>query len=629
MYKAITKGKNQSKHPVPYVMYKAITKGKSWQRVDVAICLTMTIVCFGFSTILFIGYFKVYPSSPYFLHAATASLILSILYCLNALMTTRQLQSGTIDFSNDTLFATISSKNAPLSVDTSYGNESTIPANNLISYNLMQNQRSLSRQQEDPAHIIRPRIPTEDSSDENFRLELNETLKTIEFPSDSEERSKPNMSGNSDLWYYDSTGKREFYRHANWSSMDSTAVKEASASAQINTDPNGLDARERYIKAKQYRDFMDPSGSLSWNKRQAYAANLNKMENFNEKFAASGHSSGSESELHHESRLNSSSTVPENYKPSTQPYTRRPIIPAFSSDVNNRRISESSVTESISSTGGGGPASTTSPKQPASILKPSIQKTISPTNQKKNLCDEEFHATPAHSYHDETINISKNQNSSEEILPSTSYTTQIHPEDDSTYSVVISPRPYKARTEHNPHPTPRSLQPSTSDCEVGPASSTSSYEEVSREDSPECDKSTTLVFFRGRKSPTTTKLKQGSDEDNLQISTTESSLASTIRLDDYETRYYSPADQEVQAALSTVVNFNTEPIPPIASNIDSNRENEMRRDENLQRTSSRVRKRTGQKRGFDVMIRPKSGQFRSDTNDKSSDSNQPHNSTQF
>lgn len=48
------------KHPLPYIRYKALARTRSWLRVDMVISLTMACVCFGFSAILFFGYFKVY-----------------------------------------------------------------------------------------------------------------------------------------------------------------------------------------------------------------------------------------------------------------------------------------------------------------------------------------------------------------------------------------------------------------------------------------------------------------------------------------------------------------------------------------------------------------------------------------
>uniref|UniRef100_A0A915CRU1 Uncharacterized protein n=1 Tax=Ditylenchus dipsaci TaxID=166011 RepID=A0A915CRU1_9BILA len=103
-------------HPVPFVRY-------SWLRVDVAISLTMSVVCFGFSAILFFGYFKVNTATPFYLQAAVASLLLCILYLFNAVLSTRQIEMGTIDFilnNEKQPFSTQTSRTSPLAINTDF-----------------------------------------------------------------------------------------------------------------------------------------------------------------------------------------------------------------------------------------------------------------------------------------------------------------------------------------------------------------------------------------------------------------------------------------------------------------------------------------------------------------------------
>lgn len=50
---------NQGLHSIPYLRYKTLVKAKIWQRADIAISLSMSVVFCGFSAILFFGYFKV------------------------------------------------------------------------------------------------------------------------------------------------------------------------------------------------------------------------------------------------------------------------------------------------------------------------------------------------------------------------------------------------------------------------------------------------------------------------------------------------------------------------------------------------------------------------------------------
>ncbi|KAI6191253.1 hypothetical protein M3Y97_00208300 [Aphelenchoides bicaudatus] len=94
---------NQGLHSVPYLRYKTIVRAKVWQRADIAISLTMSVVCCGFAAILFFGYFKVRSATHYFLHAAISSLLLAFLYTFDALVTVCQLKSGSVDFTKDRL----------------------------------------------------------------------------------------------------------------------------------------------------------------------------------------------------------------------------------------------------------------------------------------------------------------------------------------------------------------------------------------------------------------------------------------------------------------------------------------------------------------------------------------------
>uniref|UniRef100_A0A915E280 Uncharacterized protein n=1 Tax=Ditylenchus dipsaci TaxID=166011 RepID=A0A915E280_9BILA len=110
-------------HPVPFVRYKALARNKNWLRVDVAISLTMSVVCFGFSAILFFGYFKVNTATPFYLQAAVASLLLCILYLFNAVLSTRQIEMGTIDFilnNEKQPFSTQTSRTSPLAINTDF-----------------------------------------------------------------------------------------------------------------------------------------------------------------------------------------------------------------------------------------------------------------------------------------------------------------------------------------------------------------------------------------------------------------------------------------------------------------------------------------------------------------------------
>ncbi|KAI6173956.1 WD repeat-containing protein 35 [Aphelenchoides besseyi] len=85
-------------HSVPYLRYKRLARARSWQRADIAISLSMSVVCCGFSAVLFFGYFKVRSATPYFLYAAVASMLLAFLYTFDALLAVVQLKVGSVDF---------------------------------------------------------------------------------------------------------------------------------------------------------------------------------------------------------------------------------------------------------------------------------------------------------------------------------------------------------------------------------------------------------------------------------------------------------------------------------------------------------------------------------------------------
>src|SRR5690606_10968833 len=92
---------DQGKNKMPAAMYKKIAIAKSWQKVDISICCTMAFVCFIFALILFLFYFKLSTIANDLLTSAAVSLVLSILYTLNGMLVTRQLQSGSVHFPKD------------------------------------------------------------------------------------------------------------------------------------------------------------------------------------------------------------------------------------------------------------------------------------------------------------------------------------------------------------------------------------------------------------------------------------------------------------------------------------------------------------------------------------------------
>lgn len=94
------KSPDQQKHELPHRIYLAVAKGKSWLRVDVTICLTMGVVFLGFALILFYGFFQLTPQNTHLLLAGIGSLVVSVLYTINAFVSISQLRSGTVDFAS-------------------------------------------------------------------------------------------------------------------------------------------------------------------------------------------------------------------------------------------------------------------------------------------------------------------------------------------------------------------------------------------------------------------------------------------------------------------------------------------------------------------------------------------------
>ncbi|KAI6243758.1 hypothetical protein M3Y99_00039700 [Aphelenchoides fujianensis] len=92
-------------HSVPYLKYKLLARARSWQRADASISLSMSVICCGFSAVLFFGYFKVRSATPYFLYAAVASMLLAFLYTFDALIAVCQLKAGSVDFAKSDSFS--------------------------------------------------------------------------------------------------------------------------------------------------------------------------------------------------------------------------------------------------------------------------------------------------------------------------------------------------------------------------------------------------------------------------------------------------------------------------------------------------------------------------------------------
>uniref|UniRef100_A0A7E4UL72 EOG090X09V2 n=1 Tax=Panagrellus redivivus TaxID=6233 RepID=A0A7E4UL72_PANRE len=332
---------DQTKATNPGAMYKRIALSKSWHRVDIALCATMTAVCSVFSLIMFSFYFLVSTLSSNIVTAAACALILAILYALNGFLTTRQLQSGTIDFTNQSkLFATSSSKTSPIQNQRQmdYLGESVT---NSIGISRKKRgsekpKRSLSRRQSSPGGLggspesvkrkhagHSPEPPVIPPIQEKHKLQ-NEAPKVSHMKQQAP--SKPRVTS----WFTDVGGGT--------TSMGPPTMESTLTSPKDEL----LDAREQYIKSKQYRDFMDlgpdppksepPAPRRNLAPRPTVVPDANVSE-FNEKFTASV-PSGTK-------LLDNKPLLRETYKPTTASYVRR-AVPANLAHDNHFESSQSS-----------------------------------------------------------------------------------------------------------------------------------------------------------------------------------------------------------------------------------------------------------------------------------------------
>ncbi|KAI1730327.1 hypothetical protein Ddc_03017 [Ditylenchus destructor] len=199
------------KHPLPYIRYKALARTRSWLRVDMVISLTMACVCFGFSAILFFGYFKINSATSFYLQSATASLVLCILYLANTLMTMRQMQMGQIDFIIDNekqLFSTSESRRSPLAINTDFGSD--IPG-----LGTMQQGKRFSLNQRTPSMVLLERLQMEIAKSQVVN-NSSETHKTS-MESNRTQKSAPDsrwaISATKDILY--KSTENELYNEVN------------------------------------------------------------------------------------------------------------------------------------------------------------------------------------------------------------------------------------------------------------------------------------------------------------------------------------------------------------------------------------------------------------------------------
>jgi hypothetical protein len=313
----------KTKGGTPYADYKLNAIARSWHKVDISLCITMAVVCLIFSLLLFFFYFMFSTFTTKILLSACCSLLLSILYALNGILVTRKLQSGTIDFSaNHKLFTTSTSKSSPLTQKTNDKALDLFGSSRKRDESFSKYSESKNRHNSNAEEIeIRrksavpspepPKSPTDDEVPYNFQ-----TAKQPLSQQYSVER-RPRVTS----WFTDVGDNNK---------KDITTTIESSFMTPTDPTKEGdhLDAREQYIKSKQYRDFMDPNPNKKGiAKKSSTKIQEKTMEDFNEKFAAIAASNENlEKEGQNASTGPPSSAINEkNYKLGTTPYTRKPM----------------------------------------------------------------------------------------------------------------------------------------------------------------------------------------------------------------------------------------------------------------------------------------------------------------
>jgi hypothetical protein len=272
----------KTKGGTPYADYKLNAIARSWHKVDISLCITMAVVCLIFSLLLFFFYFMFSTFTTKILLSACCSLLLSILYALNGILVTRKLQSGTIDFSaNHKLFTTSTSKSSPLTQKTNDKALDLFGSSRKRDESFSKYIESKNRHNSNAEEIeIRrksagpspepPKSPTDDEVPYNFQ-----TAKQPLSQQYSVER-RPRVTS----WFTDVGDNNK---------KDVTTTIESSFMTPTDPTKEGdhLDAREQYIKSKQYRDFMDPNPNKKGiAKKSSTKIQEKTMEDFNEKFAA-------------------------------------------------------------------------------------------------------------------------------------------------------------------------------------------------------------------------------------------------------------------------------------------------------------------------------------------------------
>ncbi|KAE9550431.1 hypothetical protein FO519_006346 [Halicephalobus sp. NKZ332] len=217
-------------------------------------------------------------SSTLFLPASVA-LVLSILYTLNGAFVTRQLQTGTVHFpkDNNKPFATNSSRSSPLT-------KSIERPANLGPFRGQRGNYSTSNQGakntqkiEDDSFGRKPGLQSPETPVfDRVNSEMKEVPKGVLTNPQSTEKEKV-FNRRVTSWFTDVGDTKK----------DIPLNSESTFTQPSDFLKQDLDAREQYIKSKQYRDFMDPLPS-NQKKSSIMKITEDSVRKFNKKFSESG-----------------------------------------------------------------------------------------------------------------------------------------------------------------------------------------------------------------------------------------------------------------------------------------------------------------------------------------------------
>jgi hypothetical protein len=583
------------KHPIPYVRYKAMRRSKSWQRVDVAISTTMFVVCLGFALIILFGYLKVQKATSFYLQGGIASLLLAVFYGLNAILTLRQLQAGTVDLTDARMtspFATLTSGKSPSPHALSNNGHNGVAEKDVLHHAYRAEVIETTTHNE-PSLLDRLRQEQQMRWRDNHNNSRGSNLDHVEEPQrrlswygendkdDSVTYRRSNLNGAGKETPSNTpkasmeTSYRAFERvDGSFEEMRRMgALEEARVS---NAMRNPSEELRRVSPYAQGPHIVSSTGRTSRNSAHHPPQN-ERMEDFNAKFSSSI------------SVTQQRQNLPQNYRAPTQPYmrTRKPIqLPSLRQQLS---------VESIESV-----PSTSTQQHKHSMEEENIAERHKKQSEDRYNAQQHSSTSPISMRHSETMSDdshAKNHDTSAESPPTrpavggdrSQHFIREYPSSafsESTQSVF---RAVPAWGKANRRDNVNNMEPPS----AGVIQRIPATEDSNRLDNivPPPQILYNRGVHRGSPPPAFQKVSSSEDEANHSFAAA-SSQGSTVPLDDDFS--YSPSYIRQQRAISSIVNVN-EQSRPLAFARPLRREVEERHYANTDTTTER---------GFQVVIRP-------------------------